>query len=349
MRYMRAYFDALNGISPPKELWEQLSEYFTEHYGDPGAFHQFGRFIKSAGEVANEQISKYFNKKDTAVSFCPVLPEIGGKILIPVGSDIWKSYAHTKNIQIEWVPMDGYEISIDKTKQLLENTQIGSVVIPFADDSTGTIQPVREIVYLCKEHEVLTICDISAIWGRSEIDFSNIPTDYFYLRGASWGAPLGLDLTVGSKTENSHYALIGIKIALDLMMKDLNNKILSMERLSNEFIELLNMHLLGVHLLRGKNYASGIMCLAFEDVDRQTIALSLDMQGIAVSILKDWDSTPEKLLAMGIEPKLADCAITMSVWHNTKEEELEYLLRALPPIIDRVRFEKKKSSSMRKS
>lgn len=338
---MRAYMDALNGVSPPKELWEKTAEYFYEHYGDITAYHQWGRFTKAASESAQEQILKYFRRENLAIAFSPVISNTKGKILIPAGSNFWKVFAHSQNLLYECLPMDGYEVSADKTEQILRNAQITLAIIPFAESVTGTIQPVAEIANLCKKYGVMTLCDISAVWGRNEIDFSDISTDYIYLRGTSWGAPLGLDITVGAEAKNSPYALVALKIAVELMMDNLAEKISVVKRMSDEFVKLLNMHIPGVHLLRGKSFANGILCLAFEDVDRQAIGLSLDMQGVAVDLHRPWDSAPEVLLAMGIDSQIANCAITMSLWHNTTEEELEYVLRVLPPLVDRVRFEKK--------
>lgn len=81
--------------------------------------------------------------------------------------------------------------------------------------------------------------------------------------------------------------------------------------------------------------------ISFEFVEGESILLSLDAEGICASTGSACSSgslePSHVLLAMGLTPTTAQGAVRFSLSAYNKEEEIDYVLQKLPPIIERLR------------
>ncbi len=85
----------------------------------------------------------------------------------------------------------------------------------------------------------------------------------------------------------------------------------------------------------------GTMFFTFPGTDGEAIILSLDMAGIAVSSGSACTSGATEpshvLVAMGVPPQEASSAIRFSLGKSNSDDEIDYLLATLPPIVERLR------------
>jgi len=81
--------------------------------------------------------------------------------------------------------------------------------------------------------------------------------------------------------------------------------------------------------------------ISFEFVEGESILLSLDAEGICASTGSACSSgslePSHVLLAMGLTPTTAQGSVRFSLSAYNKEEEIDYVLQKLPPIIERLR------------
>ena len=85
----------------------------------------------------------------------------------------------------------------------------------------------------------------------------------------------------------------------------------------------------------------GTLNLSFTGIEGESIVLSLDLKGVAVSSGSACASgsiyASHVLEAMGIDPALAQGSIRFSLGKDNKEEDIDYVLSILPEIVTRIR------------
>ena len=83
------------------------------------------------------------------------------------------------------------------------------------------------------------------------------------------------------------------------------------------------------------------MSASVSHVEGESLLLSLDMEGIAVSTGSACSSgslePSHVLVAMGIDTVLAQGTLRFSMGRSTTEAQIDHLLVVFPPIVDRLR------------
>ena len=345
MRYEQVYLDNISSAPTPEEVCDVMSLYYREHFGYPGQLHQWGQWSKTAFEVFAEKTAELLGAKNFSVKFVLefALPEIGdGKILIsPIEAGIIRDAVERSGIATEEFDMDGYRHNISSVDKILREDKIALVIAAAADRLTGTIQPIRELAEICHRKKIPLLCDISPLIGRTKFAFSELGADFGFIEGRLFGAPC--NLVIGEQPDEKFPLPLaaGFFKTLEIVDEDIEEKLKSLDELTNEFWRLLQLHLPHLVLLGEEPRLSGILTVAFEDVDRGAMMLALDMQGVAIWGGDSFSKPTEQFVKMNISEELAECALRFSLWHNTKQKELDYVLRVLPPLVDRIRFEKK--------
>ena len=81
--------------------------------------------------------------------------------------------------------------------------------------------------------------------------------------------------------------------------------------------------------------------MCFEGVEGESLLLMLDMKGICASSGSACTSgsldPSHVLLAIGLKHEVAHGSLRLTIDENTTEDDVDYILEQLPPIIDRLR------------
>ena len=89
------------------------------------------------------------------------------------------------------------------------------------------------------------------------------------------------------------------------------------------------------------NRLPGNLNFSFSFIEGEALLLSLDLKGIAASSGSACTSgsldPSHVLLAIGLPHEVAHGSLRVTIGDDTTQEEIDYFLRELPPIIERLR------------
>ena len=235
------------------------------------------------------------------------------------------------------------------------------VSIMFANNEIGTIQPIKEIGEICRERKVLFHTDAVQAVGNIEIDVKDMNIDLLSLAGHKIYGPKGTgalyvrkgvridNLVHGGGQERARRAgtentasIVGLGKAIELASENLeeHNKKLTVlrDRLIDGLLEVPHTRLNGP---RGDKRLPGNVNITFEFIEGESILLSLDFEGVCASSGSACTSgsldPSHVLLAIGLPHELAHGSLRLTLGDGSTDEDVDYVLEVVPPIIERLR------------
>jgi cysteine desulfurase len=247
----------------------------------------------------------------------------------------------------------------DLQRALRPDTILVSVMA--ANNETGVLQPVAELGAICRERGVLFHTDAVQFFGKEPFQhIDQFQADLISLCAHKFHGPKGAGalyirspfqpdpILFGGAHENERRAgtentalIVGL---VDAASKFLRPVVFPRDPLRSWTDRLAQMlgALEGVQL-HGISRARLANTLSFSVADSDSIALlaTLDLEGICASSGSACSSgalTPSHvLLAMGLDPLLANSFVRFSLGRETTEREVEQVLVTVPELITRVR------------
>lgn len=251
------------------------------------------------------------------------------------------------------IDLDQYE------KSLAEDTAIVSIM--WANNETGVIFPIAEMAEVAKSRGILFHTDAVQTVGKIPVDLERIPIDFLSISGHKLHAPKGVGalyvrrgtpfvpFMVGGHQEKGRRggtenvaSIIGLGKACELAaahMEEENGRVkLLRDKLENGLLETIPNSMLNGHKTERLPNTTSI---SFEYVEGESILLHMDRYGICASSGSACTSgslEPSHVLrAMGVPFTAAHGSIRFSLSIYNTEEEIDYVLEKLPPIIENLR------------
>lgn len=251
-------------------------------------------------------------------------------------------------------------VDLDNFKNNLREDTI-LVSIMFANNEIGTIQPIREIGQICKDKGIVFHTDAVQAVGNIKIDIKELNIDMLSLSAHKIYGPKGIgalyikngikldNLIHGGAQERKKRAgtenvpgIIGLGKACEIANDNLESHISKLtnlrERLMNGILnEIPHTIVTGSR----KSRLPGTASFCFKFIEGEALLLSLDLVGIAGSSGSACTSgsldPSHVLMALGLTHEIAHGSLRLSLSDFTTEEEVDYVIEKLPPIIDRLR------------
>ncbi len=270
-------------------------------------------------------------------------------------------YLSKNGYRVTFVPVDRKgRLDLDYLyKNLGEDTAIVSVM--WANNESGVIFPIEEIGGVLKEKGIVFHTDAVQAVGKIPIDLNNVDVDMFSLSGHKFHGPKGIGaLYVRKGTKYSPFligghqekgrrggtenvaSIIGLGKASELAAANLSDENIRVKRLRDKLeAELLNR--IPNSIVNGdrENRLPNTTSIAFEYVEGEAILLMMDEFGICASSGSACTSgslEPSHVLrAMGVPFTAAHGSIRFSLSIYNTEEEIDFIIEKLPPIIERLR------------
>jgi cysteine desulfurase len=235
------------------------------------------------------------------------------------------------------------------------------VSLMWANNETGVLFPIHECAVKAKERGALFHTDAVQAAGKIALDMKKTPVDLLALSGHKLHAPKGVGVLFIRKgtrieplihgghqerglragTENIAY-IVGLGVACALARKHLEKENDAIRYLRDK-LETALLATCPAAKLNGHRTARlpSTTNISFEAIEGEGILLHLDELGIAASsgsACTTGSLEPSHVMrAMGIPYTFAHSSIRFSLSRYTTEREIDAVIAAMPPIINKLR------------
>ena len=376
----RIYFDHAATTPTDKTIANEMLEYMTTKFGNPSSVHSFGREVRKEVSEARENIATLLNATANEIFFTSGGSESDNFALKGIAFANKNKGNHIITTQIEhhailhtcqWLEKQGFEvtylpvdedgmISLDELKAAITDKTI-LISVMFANNEVGTIEPIKEIGAIAKEHGIYFHTDAVQAVGSVEIDVQDMNIDLLSLSGHKFYGPKGIGViyirrgvkiqpiqlggaqerNMRAGTENVP-AIVGLGMAAAIAKRDFVENNAHLVALRDKLIKGIQEQIPDIKLNgHPTKRLPGNVNFSFRYIEGESLLLSLDMKGIAASSGSACTSgsldPSHVLLAMGLIHEIAHGSLRISLGRDNTEEDIDYTLEVLPQIIARLR------------
>ena len=370
------YLDYAATTGVKDEVLKEMLPYFGIEYGNPSSIYGIGRHAKKAIEEARQRVARAINAQPKEIYFTGCGSESDNTALKGIARSLKNRGNHIITSKIEHhailnscksLEKEGFEVTylnVDKegliNLQELENSITNNTIlisIMTANNEIGTIQPIKEIGQIAKEHNVYFHTDSVQAIGNLKIDVNQMNIDSLSMSAHKFYGPKGAGalyvrdgvpfekLQDGGHQEKDKRAgtentagIVGLGKAIELAYKNIdsyNEKLLDLRefyfsRIKQEFSEVkINGH-------RNKRLP-GNANVSFKGVNGGDLLLRLDEMGICASTGSACNSASAEpshvLVAIGVEPEYLQGSLRTTFGEKTHRDDINYLVTCLKKII----------------
>ena len=374
------YLDNAATTRTRPEVVEAMVPYFSEHYGNPSSVYEFSSPCKQAIAHAREVIGRSLGAKANEIYFTA-----GG-----TESDNWavkataEAYAargkhiitskiehHAVLHTCEYLEKRGFEVTyldvdesgtvkLEELKRAIRPDTI-LISIMFANNEIGTIQPIKEIGLIAREHGILFHTDAVQAYGHVPIDVDEYHIDMLSASGHKLNGPKGIGflyIRSGLKTRSFVHGgaqerkrrggtenvpgIVGLGKAVETAMATMEERAAREQELRDYLIrrvtaEVPFVRLNGHRTRRLTNNAN----FAFQFIEGESLLIMLDMNGICGSSGSACTSgsldPSHVLLAIGLPHEIAHGSLRLTLSEENTMEEMDYVVEKIREIVDRLR------------
>ncbi|MBU1888146.1 MAG: cysteine desulfurase NifS [Candidatus Omnitrophica bacterium] len=263
--------------------------------------------------------------------------------------------------EVTRIPVDKYGvIDLDRLKDSVRKDTV-LISIMFANNEAGTIQPVKEIANIAKKNDIYFHTDAVQALGKEPIDIEELGIDLCSFSAHKLNGPKGagaLFIKKGVKLMPFHNGghherlrragtlnvpgIVGFGRAVEVAQKEMPEVNKHMKKLTGRFLDGLNKELDEIYLNgHPEKRLSNTINISFKYIEGESLILNFDLKGISASTGSACTSgsldPSHVLIAMGVEPALAQGSIRFSFGYENTEEDVDYCLAEIPPIVKRLR------------
>lgn len=221
------YFDnnATTRIAP--EVFEAMTPFLTEFYGNPSSIHRFGGCLAAKRDEARENLGTLLGAKPEEIIFTScgtesdstairsalsVKPErkkiVVSKVEHPAVLNLCKDLER-RGFKISTIPVDAKgRLDMERAAAMIDlDTAIVSVM--WANNETGNIHPIIDLAEIAHRNGALFHTDAVQAVGKITMNLSELPIDMLSLSGHKFHAPKGIGALYVKRGVRFHPFLIG--------------------------------------------------------------------------------------------------------------------------------------------
>lgn len=235
------------------------------------------------------------------------------------------------------------------------------ISVMYANNESGVIFPIKEIAEIGRAHDIPVHTDAVQAVGKVAINLAELPVDYLVFSGHKIHAPKGVGVLfvrrtalfrpflVGGHQENGRRGgtenlpgIVGVGKAIELAVAGIeeeNTRVRAMrDRLEKGLMETIPDAIVNGD---PDNRLPNTLSIAFKYIEGEAMLLMMDQFGICASSGSACTSgslEPSHVLrAMGVPFTFSHGSLRFSLSVYNTEEEIDTVLKELPPIIEKLR------------
>lgn len=374
------YLDNAATTKTAPEVVKAMLPYFSEHYGNPSSIYSLGTESKKAVSGVRESIAKSLGAATNEIYFTAGGSEADnwaikataeayaqkGKHIITSAIEHHAvlhtcEYLEKRGFEVTYVGVDENGIlKLDELEKAIRPYTI-LISVMFANNEIGTIQPIKEIGRIAKEHGILFHTDAVQAYGQLPINVDEYQIDMLSASAHKLNGPKGIGflyIRKGLKTrsfihggaqERSRRAgtenvpgIVGLGAASERAFARMEEKTKKEIELRDYLIrrieeEVPYCRLNGDRTRRLPNNVN----FSFRFVEGESLLIMLDMRGICASSGSACTSgsldPSHVLLAIGLPHEIAHGSLRLTLSEENTKEELDTTVEAIKEIVARLR------------
>ena len=374
------YLDNAATTKTRPEVVEAMLPYFTEFYGNPSSIYSFSDEPKKAVANGREIIAKSIGAKTNELYFTGGGSESDNWAL-KATAEAYKSKGNhiiTSKIEhhailhtCEWLENHGFEVTyidvdengvlkLDELKKAIRPTTI-LISVMFANNEIGTIQPIKEIGEIAKEHGILFHTDAVQAYGHVPINVDDFNIDMMSASGHKINGPKGIGFLYirtgvkirsfihGGAQERKRRAgtenvpgIVGFGKAAEIAAANMEERIKYESELRDYLMDRVMAEIPYARINgRRENRLPNNANFSFQFIEGESMLIMLDDKGICGSSGSACTSgsldPSHVLLAIGLPHEIAHGSLRLTLSEETTKEDIDYTVDSLKAIVARLR------------
>ena len=378
---MRNVYLDYSATTPVKEeVLKEMIPYFTEKFGNPSSLYDKGLEAKDAVNHAREQVAALINAEPREVFFTAGGTEADNWAVFGVCDKLKEKGNHIITTKIEhhamlhscaFLEKQGFEVTyldIDKDGRVdleqLKNSITDKTIlisVMMVNNEIGTVQPIKKIAQIAKEHKIIFHTDAVQALGNVPIDVKDLGVDLMSMSSHKIYGPKGegaLFIRKGVKISNYLHGgaqesgrragtenltgIVGFGKAAELAKTNFEEHVKHCSSLRDYLVDRILKEIPDTILngtMNGRH--PGNANITFKYIEGESILLLLNQFGISVSTGSACSSKslePSHVLtALGVPVEMIHGTVRFTVGDFTTKEDIDYVVDALKTIVTRLR------------
>lgn len=374
------YLDNAATTRARPEVAEAMLPYFTEYYGNPSSVYDFSTPAKKAVQEAREIIAGSIGAQAREIYFTGSGTEADNWALKATADAYREKGNHIITSKIEhhailhtceYLEKHGFEVTylnvdengvvkLEELKKAIRPTTI-LISIMFANNEIGTIQPIRAIGELAREHGILFHTDAVQAYGHLPIQVDELHIDMMSASGHKINGPKGvgfLYIRTGVKirsflhggaqerkrragTENVP-GIVGLGKAAQLAFATMEERARHESKLRDYLMDRVMEEIPYTRINGGRtNRLPNNANFAFQFIEGESLLIMLDSKGICGSSGSACTSgsldPSHVLLAIGLPHEIAHGSLRLTMSEENTKEEMDFVVDSIREIVERLR------------
>ena len=377
---MKIYADNAATTKMSRTAIDTMVKYMEETYGNPSSLYMIGQEAKEALEEARETVAKVINAEPREIIFTSGGSEADNQAIVSaaaIGAKKGKKHIissafehHAVLHTLAKMEKEGFEVTLLDVHEdgLVRPEEVEAairddtclVTIMAANNEIGTIQPIREIGRICREHGVIFHTDAVQAIGHIKIDVKEDNIDMLSASAHKFHGPKGTgflyvkkgitltNIIEGGAQERGKRAgtenvpgIMAMAAALKEAAENMDSAASHVRRMRDRLIAgLKEIPHSAINGDEEKRLPSNVN-FCFEGIEGESLLLLLDQKGISASSGSACTSgsldPSHVLLAIGRVHDVAHGSLRLSLGEDTTEEEVDYLVKSVAEVVKYLR------------